>query len=194
MIPEDKTRESELSLSCSHVLSDQNAWSRVTHTGEDGAVILPEKVLTSSRPITVEKETQKGAVPVTLYHLVTPLKKQIGKGKSILAIGLEYCCLWLYLHNIVISACSHYKTKMSGVFSLICSHEFEVFKIGYDSPPQFWPITFQMRSSYRNERHPTPHPVRRGPLGRWGAFSKRAGPSDVSEEWPNRTLGQSQAA
>lgn len=105
MTLEDKTRESELSLSCSHVLSDQNAWSRVTHTGEDGAVVLPEKVLTSSRPIAME-ETQKGAVPVTLYHLVTHLKKQIGKGKFILAIGLEYCCLWLYLHNIVISACS----------------------------------------------------------------------------------------
>lgn len=128
MTLEKKNKESELSLSCSHVLSDQNAWSRVIHTGEDGTVVLPEKVLTHSRPIAVE-ETQKGAVPVTLYHLVTPLKKQIGKGKSILAIGLEYCCLWLYLHNIVISACSHYKTKMSGVFSLACSHEFEVFKI-----------------------------------------------------------------
>lgn len=73
MALEDKTGESELSLSCSHALSDENAWSRVTHTEEDGTVVLPEKVLTSSRPIAMEKETQKGAVPVTLYHLVTHL-------------------------------------------------------------------------------------------------------------------------
>lgn len=137
MTLEDKTGESELSLSCSHVLSDENAWSRVTHTEEDGAVVLPEKVLTSSRPIAMEKETQKGAVPVALYHLVTHLKKQIGKGTFILAIGLEYCCLWLNLHNIAVSACSQYKTKMSGVFSLIYSHEFEVFKIWYDSTLPF---------------------------------------------------------
>lgn len=83
MIPKDKTRESELSLSCSHVLSDQNAWNRVTSMREDGTVGLPEKVLTSSRPIAVEKETQKGAVPVTLYHLVTPLKKKTNRKRKV---------------------------------------------------------------------------------------------------------------
>lgn len=31
-------------------------------------------------------------------------------------------------------------------------------------------------------RHHAAHAVRRGPLGRWGAFTKRAVPSDVSEE------------
>lgn len=68
----------ELSLSCSHVPSDRNAWGRVASMKEDQTMVPTEKVLTSSRSI-VMQETQRGAVHVTLYLLVNTFKKHMKK-------------------------------------------------------------------------------------------------------------------
>lgn len=101
----------------------------------------------------------------------------------ILAIGLEYCCLWLNLHNIVILACSQYKTKTSGVFSLIYSMNLKSSKSGMTALFSSDQSHFRCAAAAgMRGRHHAAHAVRRGPLGRWGAFTKRAVPSDVSEE------------